>query len=145
MLGINRLAIATAFVSIASRLVGSSFRVAETFNPEYRKLGITPSPEVAIKREGITLGLAWLFALMTSVLIMPAFTRLKFSKDTITFMTAVIGTAIAETVSRKVAYRNLKPHAPALGSIQPLQGPTPKPMPSVWIHPSRYSPKRLSV
>jgi hypothetical protein len=108
MLETYRVAIQTAFIAIASRIVGSGFRVAETYNPALQKAGLVMKPEVVIKREAITMGLAWCFALLTNMVIAPIGKRMGVNRNLITFLTSLIGTATAETVARSVAYRNLK-------------------------------------
>jgi hypothetical protein len=106
MIHVPSIAVQTAFVAIASRLVGSTFRVLETLNPELQKSKVISDPKVVFKREAITMGLAWVFALLTNMAIDPMATRRGWNRQLITFLTAVAGTLISETISRFVSYRN---------------------------------------
>lgn len=47
-------------------MVGASYRVYDAYDPKLREGAISPKPEVVIKREGISLGLAWMFGLCTA-------------------------------------------------------------------------------
>lgn len=107
MLGINRFAVQSAFIAIAARLAGSLFRIGETFNSTLREAKVVMPPQVVIKRESITLGLAWMFALLTNIVITPFFLKRGVTKPVITFVTAILGTAFAETTARAVAYRRM--------------------------------------
>lgn len=109
---VYRVAIQTAFIAIASRIVGSSYRVAETFNPELKKAGLVMKPDVVIKREAITIGLAWGFSLLTNIVISPMCKRLKVNPNLVTFFTLIVGSVTAEALARLIAYRKMNNSIP---------------------------------
>jgi hypothetical protein len=109
MLGINRFALQNACIAIAPRAVGSTFRVAETYDPNLQRAGVVMPPQVVFQREMIALGLTWLFSLFTNVALRPLARRYKLSKQLVILLTAAIGTAIAEYVGRNIAYKQIQP------------------------------------
>lgn len=102
---LNTLALQSAFVAIASRLVGATFRVAETYNPVLQKTRMISDPQIVFKREAITIAMAWGFALFTNLLLTPLAKRNHWSIPTTLFLTGILGTFIAESVARWCAYR----------------------------------------
>lgn len=122
-------AIQTAFVAIASRLVGSTFRVADTFNPKLKDRQIANDPHVVMKREGITLVLAWMFALATNLGIAPLAKKKNWNLLWMAFVTSIVGTFTAESFARLIAYRAPSQPKPVLplagGTAQPLISPPP--------------------
>ena len=106
----------SAFLTCASRMVGASYRVYDAYDPKLRATAVSPEPEVVIKREAISLGLAWCFGLFTAMANTALSTRLGFKgKNSILvqFTTVAIANALAEGVSRLLAYRGLQPNASA--------------------------------
>lgn len=101
-------AVKAAFLACAPRIVPASFRIAETYHPELKRSKVVMAPGVVTKRELITLGLTGLFSFITNLLINSVATHKDKKKETlILFLSAVIGSGIAELVARKFAYRSM--------------------------------------
>lgn len=101
----------SAFITCASRMVGASYRVYDAYDPKLRGSAVSPEPALVIKREGISLGLAWVFGLFTAMANTALSTRLGFkdkNSKLVQFTTVVIANALAEGVSRILAYRGLQ-------------------------------------
>lgn len=107
----NRTNIATAFVTSASRMVGASYRVYDAYDPKLREGAISPQPEVVIKREGISLALAWMFGLFTAAVNSNVSRKLGLKDKSllVSFFTIVIANALAEGVSRLISYQGVGP------------------------------------
>lgn len=106
----------SAFLTCASRMVGASFRVYDAYDPRLRATAVSPEPGVVIRREAISLGLAWSFGLFTAMANSALSARLGFKgKNSILvqFTTVAVANALAEGVSRLLAYRGLQSNAPA--------------------------------
>lgn len=130
---VNGMAFRTAFVSVASRMVGASFRVGEAYNPGLRKSGATLDPQVILNRELVGLALAWVFSFAASKFSSPLVRRFNLSAQWVTFAITLLGNALAETISRVIAYR--KKAVPA-----PVSGPDRFVRNSLPAHPRQYSP-----
>lgn len=94
-----------AFIAVSSRIVGSIFRFGETLNPRFQKTRVISDPKTVLVRELVTTSMAWGFALTTNMVIKPLAERRGWSPFGVQFMTAAIGTTLAELVGRYVAYR----------------------------------------
>jgi hypothetical protein len=110
----TKLAVQSACVAVASRMVGASFRVAETYSETLQKSKVLGNPEAVLKREAVTVALAWVFALFTNILITPIAKRHKMGLNGVQFFTSVIGALAAEIIGRTLVYRKaVKQHLPA--------------------------------
>jgi len=140
-----------ACIAISSRLVGSAFRCLETLNPDYQQSRVISDPKSVCIREFSALSMAFVFSLITSILISPRAKARGWSDTAIQFLTTVIGTTIAESIGRLVAYRKaaLKSQAHSVTTIpQPLavyQYVTlpPKPMATIPRNTTPYMPSSL--
>jgi hypothetical protein len=106
----SSLAIQAAFIAISSRLVGSTFRVLETLSPRLQATRAISDPPTVLVRELVTISMAWGFAFLTHQAIKPFAQRRQWGTTAVQFWTAVIGTALAESCGRFIAYR--KSHQP---------------------------------
>ena len=97
--------IQAAFIAISSRIVGSTFRFMETLNPEFQKARVISDPPTVLVRELVTISMAWGFALLTNIAIKPLAQRKGWGNFGVQMVTAIIGTTIAESIGRFVAYR----------------------------------------
>lgn len=129
---VNRVAVRTAFIATASRMVGATFRVGEAYRPDLQKNGATLNPSLILEREGIGLGLAWGISFLATKYSVPLVRRLKASAAWVTFAVTLIGNALAEIISRVIAYRS--PGMAMPGLLKPVM---PQPLPH---HPRRYVP-----
>jgi len=100
-------AIQGAFVAISSRIVGSAFRCLETLNPQFKQSNVGSDPKTVCIRELSTIGMAWGFALITKAWLSSTKLTKHWSDFKVQFLTSVIGTLIAESVGRLIAYRKL--------------------------------------
>lgn len=94
-----------AFIAISSRLVGSTFRFLETLNPSFQKTKVISDPSTVFVRELVTISMAWGFALLTHIVIKPLAQKRGWGNFSVQFLTALIGTSIAESLGRLIAYR----------------------------------------
>lgn len=90
-------------------MVGASYRVYDAYDPKLREGAISPKPEVVIKREGISLGLAWMFGLCTATVNNSISRKLGLQDKSllVSFFTIAIANAMAEGVSRLISYQGL--------------------------------------
>ncbi len=130
---VNGMAFRTALVSVASRMVGASFRVGEAYNPHLRNSGATLDPQVILNRELVGLALAWIFSFAASRFSSPLVRRFNLSAQWVTFAITLLGNALAETISRVIAYRKKPPPAPTGGSDRYVRASLP-------THPRQYHP-----
>ena len=98
----------TAFMSIASRVVGATFRIGESYQPSVQAKGVTMDPDIIIKREVVGLVSSWVLSFVASLGAMPLVARYKWNQNIAMFGIAVFGAAAAEAISRWVAYRDIK-------------------------------------
>jgi hypothetical protein len=125
-----------AFIAIASRIVGSAFRCLETLNPEYQKSKIISDPRTVCIRELSTICMACCFALMANKLIKPFALKRGWGNFRVQFLTTVIGTTIAESIGRWIAYR--KRLGPANTALEPyVPGVTQAYRPALQLNPAR--------
>lgn len=129
--------IQAAFIAISSRIVGSAFRCLETLNPALQKAQVISDPPTVFVREMTTLAMAWSLALLTNMAIKPLATRRRWSNFWVQFATAVIGTTMAESIGRFVAYRQ-----PLTRQAQPLEASLPD-IPAHSSHGKVYMPRPL--
>jgi hypothetical protein len=106
---LNRLSVGSAFVSCAGRMVGASYRVWDAYNPKLRQQGITPVPELVVRRESISLGLSWVFGLFTSILAGEMERAFKIPAKVGMFLNVVFANVLAEGISRLATYRKAIP------------------------------------
>lgn len=97
----------TAFVAIASKMVGSTYRIQDAYNPRLQQTAVSPQPDIVVKRESISLAMTWVFALFIS-----QFThslRSKFNIGTLAaqLIAIVFSNTLSEGVSRYLSYRSL--------------------------------------
>ncbi len=120
----NRTNIATAFVTSASRMVGASYRVYDAYDPKLREGAISPQPEVVIKREGISLALAWMFGLFTAAVNSNVSRKLGLKDKSllVSFFTIVIANALAEGVSRLISYQGVSSKKTSTPTQYPPKG-----------------------
>lgn len=115
----NAVNLTNAFISVAPRSVGGSFRVVDAFDPALRARGISPEPKAVIKRELVSVSLVWIFTLLSSGLVNGLQKRLKWPRGLVTLVTALAGNIIAEGLARVVAYRQMDNPPPDKGSLTP--------------------------
>ena len=148
---IKKAAWQAACIAISSRLIGSAFRCLETLNPDYQQSKVISNPKTVCIRELSAISMAFVFSLITNVIISPWATARGWSNFVIQFLTTVIGTTIAESIGRLVAYRKaaLKSQAHSVTTIpQPLpvyQYVTlpPKPMATIPRNTTPYMPSSV--
>jgi phosphatidylglycerophosphate synthase len=133
---IKRTAWQAAGIAISSRIVGSAFRCLETLNPDFQQSKVISDPKAVCIRELSTLGMAFVFSLIANVIISPRAEARGWSKFAIQFLTTVIGTTIAETIGRMIAYKKALPKSPTSATT------TPHPLP---VSANPVSPSRSSV
>jgi hypothetical protein len=112
---IKQSALQMAFIAISSRIVGSAFRCLETLNPNYQQSKVISDPRTVCIRELSTISMAWCFALATNKLITPFAEKRNWGNFRVQFLTSVIGTTIAESIGRLIAYHK--------ASVKPLTPP----------------------
>lgn len=98
-------AVQAAFIAISSRVVGSVFRCLETLNPQYQQSKVISDPKTVCIRELSTISMSWCFALGINMLIKPFAKRQGWGDFRVQFLTSLIGTTIAESLGRMIAYR----------------------------------------
>lgn len=111
---VKQSALQMAFIAISSRIVGSAFRCLETLNPNYQQSKVISDPRTVCIRELSTISMAWCFALATNKLITPFAEKRNWGNFRVQFLTSVIGTTIAESIGRLIAYHkaSVKPFVP---------------------------------
>ena len=89
---ITKASIQAAFIAIASRIVGSTFRFLETLNPVFQQAQVIADPPTVLMREVVTISMAWILSLGTHMLIQRLVRKYPFWGQ---FVTTIIGTAAA--------------------------------------------------
>lgn len=102
---IEQATLQAAFIAISSRIVGSAFRCLETLNPNYQQSQVISNPRTVCIRELSTICMAFGFSLITSAVIKPRAKVWGWSDFKVQMLTSIIGTFIAESIGRLIAYR----------------------------------------
>ncbi|HEY9685397.1 MAG TPA: hypothetical protein V6C52_00325 [Coleofasciculaceae cyanobacterium] len=102
---ITKAIVQSATIATSARMMGSTFRYLETLNPVLQQSRTITDPPTVLKREILTLTLAWTFALLTNALLKPLVQSRGWSNFRIQFIAALVGSFMAESIGRTVAYR----------------------------------------
>jgi hypothetical protein len=103
---ITKAIVQSATIATSARMMGSTFRYLETLNPVLQQSRTITDPPTVLKREILTLCLAWTFALLTNALLKPLVQSRGWSNFRIQFIAALVGSFMAESIGRTVAYRS---------------------------------------
>src|SRR5688572_23019495 len=99
--------VVNAFLGVAGRTVGGSYRFWESTDPHFRNNGLTPPPPVVAQRELISIGLGWIFTLITSEVVLAFNQKWKMPSNVAKLLIILIGNIVAEGIARFFAYRQL--------------------------------------